>query len=120
MIPGRSASKAGDLRIPSGARVLEEVDDAFVIEMPRQEPRVPLDAVRIGERPAPPLERSAKRCIGERADHSVLQGAIVRHTGHGGFGGTQGRKRTTAVRPSETTFWPETFRASVTAPGRRM
>src|SRR4029077_4145481 len=112
---GRAARNAG-----KGARVLEELDDPLVIEVARQKPRVPLHPVRIGERPATPLERSAKWCIGQRADHIVLQGAIVPHTAHGAFGETQGRSRTTAVRPSETTFWPETLRPSVTASGRRM
>src|SRR2546427_4398988 len=95
------------------------MDDPLVIEMARQEPRVPLHAVRIGERPAPPLERSAKRCIGERADHSVLQGAIVRHTGHGGVGGGQGRHPPPAARPPETTLWPGTLLAPGSAPRRR-
>ncbi len=112
---GRAACHAGE-----GARVLEEVDDPLVIEMARQKPRVPLHAGGIGELPAPPLQRGAIWGIGERANHVVLQGAIARRAGHGVSPGSQRRNRTTAVRPSETTFWPETFRASVTAPGRRM
>jgi len=86
------------------ARVLEEVDEALVVEVARQEPPIALHPLGVGEPAGPPLGRGAVRRVRERSDHVVLQRAIAWRGRHGTATGEgpHGRNRTTAVRPSDT------------------
>ena len=80
------------------------MNDALMVETPREEPRVSLYAVRIGERQPAPLGGRAEGSVRQRANDLVLKRPVCsRRRGHYGVsGGPQPRICTTAVRPSVT------------------